>query len=229
MCQEDPYLRELVRYIHLNPLRAGLVETIKSLETYPWSGHSVLMGKRSNDWQNADYVLGLFSKTKREARKRYRSFVEKGISLGRRSDLTGGGLLRSYGGWTSLKDFRKAGIRIKGDERILGDSDFVKTVLKSGEEKLERKYMLKAQNYDFERVARRVAEVLSLKVDDILSLGKSSKTVKGRSLLCYWANRELGMTTIELAKRLHLCQSAVSRSAARGENMARENKLKLIE
>ena len=186
------------------------------------------MGKRSNDWQNAGYVLGLFSKTKREARKRYRSFVEKGISLGRRSDLTGGGLLRSYGGWTSLKDFRKAGIRIKGDERILGDSDFVKTVLKSGEEKLERKYMLKAQNYDFERVARRVAEVLSLKADDILSLGKASKTVKRRGLLCYWANRELGMTTIELARCLHLCQSAVSRSAVRGENMARKNRLKLI-
>ena len=67
--------------------------------------------------------------------------------------------------------------------RIWGDSDFVKTVLKSGEEKLERKYMLKAQDYDFERVVRRVAEVLSLKVDDILSLGKSAKTIKGRSLL----------------------------------------------
>jgi len=71
--------------------------------------------------------------------------------------------------------------------------------------------------------------VLFSKVDDVLSLGKSSKTVKGRSLLCYWANRELGITTIELAKCLHLCQSAVSRSAARGENMARENKLKLLE
>ena len=71
--------------------------------------------------------------------------------------------------------------------------------------------------------------MLSLKVDDVLSLGKSSKTVKGRSLLCYWANRKLGMTTIELAKRLHLSQSAVSRSAARGENIARENKFKLIE
>ena len=71
--------------------------------------------------------------------------------------------------------------------------------------------------------------MLSLKVADVLSLGKSSKTVKGSSLLCYWANRELGMTTIELPKRLHICQSAVSRSAARGENMARENKLKMIE
>ena len=52
---------------------------------------------------------------------------------------------------------------------------------------------------------------------------------RGGRLLCYWANRELGMTTIEPAKRLHLCQSAVSRSAARGEKMARETKFKLIE
>jgi len=71
--------------------------------------------------------------------------------------------------------------------------------------------------------------VLSLKVGDILSLSKFSKTVKGRSLLCYWANRKPSMTTIELAKRLHLSQSAVNRPAARGEKMARETKFKLIE
>jgi hypothetical protein len=56
--------------------------------------------------------------------KRYREFVVKGITEGRRPDLTGGGLLRSIGGWTALKGVHNAGIRVKGDERILGDSDF---------------------------------------------------------------------------------------------------------
>ena len=88
-------------------------------------------------WQNIDYVYGLFSDKKREARKKYREFVEHGISEGKRSDLTGGGLLRSSGGWTDFKGFRKAGIRVKWDERILGDSDFVESVLKSDEEALE--------------------------------------------------------------------------------------------
>jgi putative transposase len=42
LCQEDPYLKELVRYIHLNPLRAWLVEDMKALDKHPWCGHSVL-------------------------------------------------------------------------------------------------------------------------------------------------------------------------------------------
>ena len=51
LCQEEPYFSELVRYIHLNPLRAKLVHDIRQLNTYPYSGHSVIMGKRENDWR----------------------------------------------------------------------------------------------------------------------------------------------------------------------------------
>jgi len=81
----------------LNPLRAGLVEDIKTLEKHPWCGHSVLMNKTKQAWQNVDYVYELFSEKKRLARTRYRVFVEKGILEGKRPDLTGGGLLRSIG------------------------------------------------------------------------------------------------------------------------------------
>ena len=72
------------------------------------------------------------------------------FSQERRPHLTGGGLLRSSGGWTGLKEFRKAGIRVKGDERILGDSDFVEKVLKSAGEAFEEKIRVeKPGGYDF--------------------------------------------------------------------------------
>ena len=48
ICEEDPYLLELIRYIHLNPLRAKLVEDLKALDKYPWSGHSAILGRRKN-------------------------------------------------------------------------------------------------------------------------------------------------------------------------------------
>ena len=178
LCQEDPYLKELVRYIHLNPLRAGLVEDIKKLDKHQWCGHSVLMNKTKQPWQNVDYVYGLFSEKKRLARTRYRMYVEKGILDGKRPDLTGGGLLRSTGGWTALKGLRKAGIRVKADERILGDSDFVENVLKSAEEELEQKYDLKVRGYDFDRVAQRVAEVMEIETEQVTAFGKSPQTVK---------------------------------------------------
>jgi len=229
LCQEEPYLKELVRYIHLNPLRAGLVENMKKLDKHPWCGHSVLMNKTKQAWQNVDYVYGLFSEKKRIARTRYRVYVEKGILDGKRPDLTGGGLLRSTGGWAVLKGLRKVGIRVKGDERILGDSDFVKNVLKSAEEELEQKYDLKARGYDFDRVAQRVAEVMEIETEQVTAFGKSPQTVKARSLLCFWAHRKLGMTTIEIGRRLNISQSAVSRSSMRGQQIERENRFELID
>ena len=57
LCQEDPYFLELVRYIHLNPLRANIVKDLRSLDKYPYTGHSALMGRFENDWQDMDYVL----------------------------------------------------------------------------------------------------------------------------------------------------------------------------
>jgi len=103
LCQEDTYLIELVRYIHLNPLRAGLVQDLKELDYYAYSGHSRLMAKIKDQWQDVVTVLALFGKQKYAARKQYRVFVEKGILDGKKPELTGGGLIRSAGGWGVLK------------------------------------------------------------------------------------------------------------------------------
>ena len=48
ICEEDPYLLELIRYIHLNPLRAGIVTDLKKLDKYSWTGHSTILGRRKN-------------------------------------------------------------------------------------------------------------------------------------------------------------------------------------
>jgi hypothetical protein len=60
LCEEEPYLLELVRYIHLNPARARLVEDLEKLEDYPWCGHGVVVGKRKAPWQDVAAVLGQF-------------------------------------------------------------------------------------------------------------------------------------------------------------------------
>ena len=59
--EEDSYFLELVRYIHLNPLRAGMVNSLDALEKYNYTGHGVILGKREYPIQNVDYVLSCFS------------------------------------------------------------------------------------------------------------------------------------------------------------------------
>ena len=121
LCQENPYLLELVRYIHLNPLRSKLVPDMSSLENYPFCGHGVIMGKKARQWQDIVTVLDYFCKTVQSARRSYRAFVSKGIEAGRRWDLIGRGLIRSTGGWAAVNTLKKTNVRVKSDERILGD------------------------------------------------------------------------------------------------------------
>ena len=144
ICEEDPYFEELVRYIHLNPLRAGIVKEMASLDRYKWCGHAVIMARHKNDWQAREYVLQKFGKREAEAKRLYRAYVKKGVALGKRPDLTGGGLVRSMGGWSAVKSMRKMGVKGKGDDRILGSGDFVSEVLSQAEEKL--KYQLPAED-----------------------------------------------------------------------------------
>ncbi|MCX6984184.1 MAG: transposase, partial [Lentisphaerae bacterium] len=51
ICEEDPYLLELARYIHLNPVRAGMVKGLRELRDYPWTGHGVIIGRQKREWQ----------------------------------------------------------------------------------------------------------------------------------------------------------------------------------
>jgi REP element-mobilizing transposase RayT len=220
LCQEDTYLLELVRYIHLNPLRAEIVSNMEELDHYRYCGHSRLMDRVKNQWQDVDAVLSLFGKRTGSARKQYRIFVEKGIGHGRRNELIGGGLVRSYGGWEALKSKRHMRAHLKGDERILGDSDFVLSVLKVADERMKRKYHLAATGCDFNDVLCQVAGVFNLKPAEILLPSKQPQRVQARSLLCFWALKGLGLSERSLAQKLSTTQPSVSRAVQRGERLA---------
>ena len=229
LCQEDPYLLELVRYIHLNPLRAGIVKDIKGLNKYPYCGHYALMGKTESGFQDVDYVLNLFGEKVLEARRLYLKFVRNGIAAGRRPDLTGGGLVRSAGGWSALKAMRNDESRMKGDERILGQGDFVESVLKAAQENLDRKSKIRALGYDFDWLVGRVLGLFDLTFNELLTGGKQRKMVQARSVLCYWGTRELGMSAVSISKKLNIASSTASESAMRGKQIVENQGWKLLE
>ncbi len=227
LCQQEPYFLELVRYIHLNPLRSKQVDTLRQLDTFGFGGHSVLMGKRKNNWQQTDEVLLRFAPRVGSARKKYRDFVSKGVKLGRRPELTGGGLVRSAGGWSEVAALRRAKVYMKGDERILGDSDFVESVLQQNQEAFERRYRLKAKGINIETLAKRVSKLLDMPVKEVMSTGKYRHVVAARSLVCYWAATELDMSLSAMAKHFGVSATAISKSVLRGKKLAAENRFTL--
>jgi len=230
ICQEDAYLQELVRYIHLNPLRAKIVMDLGELDKYGYCGHCALMGNKEREWQEVEYVLGYFGNRVGDAGKKYRSYVEKGIEQGRRPELVGGGLIRSLGGWDAVKKTRLKGQdRIKSDQRILGGGDFVNEVLSESEKEFSLKYMLKSLGYDFERVSERVSEIFQLNKEYITGRGRQRDRVMARDVLCYWSATELRMSIVDIARNLDLTPAAISVAVQRGEEIVKAKKYQIEE
>lgn len=222
LCQAETYLLELVRYIHLNPLRAGIVSSLKDLGDYRYCGHSEILGQHQNGWMAAGDILLRFGEKTTSCRQAYKIFVSDGAALGKRRELTGGGLVRSAGGWRELQAARENGIFLKSDERILGDSEFVETVLRAADEELEMKSALKISGLDREKLFGIVAAALGVDLGEVRTPGRLPRRVEARSLYCYWAVRELGVTATSLAAEFHLSQPAISLAVKRGELLANQ-------
>lgn len=209
VCEEDPYLLELVRYIHLNPLRAGIVVSLEALDRYPWSGHAVLMGGRELPGQVTDEVLSRFGRSPREARRHYRAFVQDGIERGKRDDLGGGGLRRA------LREIADTDELF--DVRILGSGAFVESLHRESDAPEPAPVM------SLVALAKRVAGAHSVKVEELRLRKRSKQLVAARSVLCYFAVRELGHNGAEVGRMLNVSRSGVSAAASRGEVMIRED------
>jgi len=219
LCEEDIYLKELVRYIHLNPLRAKVLPDIKALRLYRWCGHGVLMGQFEAGFQDTAYVLDFFGQSFKQARQVYENFVFKGISQGKRPDLVGGGLLRSVGGWAALKGLRDIGVRIKGDERLLGSSDFVERVLKQADEQFEEKYRLQSYVIELPSLIKKVAQYYKISSANLTSASKIRTVTAARRVLCYIAVRKLGYKCSDVAKSMGISAATVSKAVGFGSKV----------
>jgi hypothetical protein len=158
---------------------------MKELDGYAYSGHSVLMGKVRARWQDTAYVARLFDTHLSTARRKYRTFIQNGIADGRRDELVGGGLIRSAGGWTAVKALRRVKAFQKGDERILGDGDFVQSVLSEAREAYDRKYKLAAKGMGIDDIATKAAELLGIDPSLIWIKGKQAKGSRKNKITFY--------------------------------------------
>jgi REP element-mobilizing transposase RayT len=223
VCQEDAYLKRLVAYIHLNPLRAKLVGDLAALADYPYCGHGVLLGAWSLAWQDAGYVLRQFGPELGTARQVYLEYVIRTAEMGRQSELVGGTVRRSLEGWKKVKPPKESGIeRRMVDSRILGQAEFVESVLSEARQRLNRRYTLQQRGWDFERVLERAAAIFNVPTEYMLSRSRKRPRSEARSLACYWAVRELGLSTAELARRFEMTTAGVNYAVDRGQRIAAE-------
>jgi len=213
VCEDDPYLLELTRYIHLNPLRACLVKSLEDLDGYRWCGHSAIMGTVKRRWQDQDTVLAYFGKRRKEAIRKYRTFVEKGVAYGRRPELVGGGLVRSLGGWSQVLSLRRAGEKVFSDDRVLGSSGFVQDVLLEAKERVQETLRLNRKITDLGTLAGKICERVNMEESVLRSGSRKKPIAKARRLFAQIAVKKMGYSGAETARFLGVTTSAVNRMA----------------
>jgi putative transposase len=151
-------------------------------------------------------------------------YLKEGVGLGSRPELVGGGLIRSLGGLQAVTKMSIDGQeRLKGDQRILGDSGFVVDVLKQADENFERYYEMKRLGYDLNTIEDRVGEIYKIEKEDIFSRSRQKVKSDARALFCFWAVRELGYGQRELARRLGMTQPGVGHAVIKGEAISKSN------
>jgi putative transposase len=215
VCDEDAYFRELVRYIHLNPLRAKAVKTLSELDRYSWCGHSVLMGRVKHEWQDRDYVLSWFGDKEGPARRAYRQYVSSGVTEGRRPDLVGGGLIRSVGGWSEVLSLRRAKEQVLTDERILGSGDFVEAILSEADERLKHLFGRNKGREEIVAFVDQRCEQEKVNAKELRMGSRRGRVSAVRSEIAHQLVEHYGLPLAEVARHLGVSTSAISKAITR--------------
>jgi len=185
LADADVYLLGLIRYIHLNPVRAGMV---KEPQEYPWSGHRAYLGLETIPWLTTDWVLSQFSGRVSSARRAYERFLWEGKKETRREEYYRGS---------------------SGDGRILGNDAFVERILGEKQTGVRpnvtldslmkavcREYWIKEEELKGSSRGRRLSEVRGMVAWLVLELGVSTLGELGK------ATGRDGTTLSSAARRL---------------------------
>ena len=193
LVEKDRYLLPLSRYVHLNPVRAGLV---KKPGGYLWSSYKGYVGKeKEEDWMEYGWVLSQFAEQRKRAEWKYKAYVEEGLREGAENPL---------------KDVYS--------QIVLGGEEFIERV-KGGfkgkslsAEIVERKRLF--EHPSMEQILRQVERVFGAREGELL--GKGSRSNTARKVALYLAQRYTGLSNREIGGRFGGIEaSGVSKAASR--------------
>lgn len=228
LVEEDSYLLELVRYIHLNPVAAKMLADVDALTRYPWTGHAGMLNKKHReDWHSVNEALLQFGNSLASARRTYLKFICEGRERPHPVSFSGGGVIRSHGSWEDVKRMRQEHISCVGDERILGSSDFVEAALRSDSLATDRALALTKAGWTLTSLANWAANYAGIDPTRLTSKARGGPLSKAKAILCYLGVTELRLSERQLAEFLTITQPSVAAWVKKGEVVCGQNSISL--
>jgi len=162
-----------------------------------------------------EYVLLLFGKTLKRAKREYRQFVEEGLSQGRIPELTGGGLLHSYGGWSKVISLKHKGVALDFDGRVLGGSGFIKQIIEETERNQNRRVLKSNSAKSIFDIIKKECSAAGISQRLLQSGSRRRNVSRARMTITGRCIEELGMSFADIARCLGVTSSAISRGFLR--------------
>ena len=209
---DQRYAMELLRYVHLNPIRAKVCRSMKELAVYPWTGHAALMGTMSNEFQHIDPVLRRFGRDLAESRAKYEAFLQRGLEQEEEDEVA------------RLIGRSNAGVGLHDEPScwVIGEREFVAEAIRRDTEHAMRLSRLKRAEWTLERLAQHVGEKLGLEAKRLTWRFSRGPYAKARSALAAVGYRQMGVAQTKIADFLGVTPSAVSAMVRRGEELIPE-------
>ncbi len=209
---KEEYLTELVRYVHNNPVRAGVVE--RAIDS-SWSSHRAYVGEvEAPSWLRMGYVLDWFGKRKQTARKHFEIFVQEGEEETRREDFSGRRLDVTKGTRRVFSDGNRLTDGILGDDafvkRVLQDSVAAQTAFDTLGFYVDKKELQKKRPR-LQKVLAAVCAEVGIELNDFEARPKSRKGILARKLLVWMWVKEYGGRQVDIVTELGVTSQMVSR------------------
>jgi REP element-mobilizing transposase RayT len=215
LVHDETYFLELVRYIHLNPLRAGVISTIDELDRYPWTGHRLLMSDSGSSWQSVAAVLSCYGAHVAAARVAYRRFMADGIG---RTDhrFDGGGFVRRGNRWQVVEELHRAREAWVPAERVLARPNTLGN-LESALPTLPHYRPPRALGIDPSVLVERVTQQLGVTAEAVAGSSRHRSVTAVRALLAHLLVRRCGFSSNQTARALGMSKWSVCRALQRTE------------
>ena len=139
--------------------------------------------------------------------------------MGRSDELTGGGLIRSHGGWSQVIAMRRRGQREESDERILGDGDFVQAVLQEAEQRQLRQLKICRSGKTIAEIIDGECAKAKISPQEVKHGSRRGAVSRVRALIAYRSREELGLSAAEIARHLGVATSSITRAIEKTEGV----------
>lgn len=209
--QDQRYIQELVRYVHLNPIRAGVCRDLDHLGVYPWTGDAAIMGNAISDFQDTQTVLRCFGEHPGSARKLYREYLAAGLD--------------------SIEDEFQQIIRANnsGVERgrdtnrwIIGDPEFTRRAISQATARKVRVRSRESELQELKRLAKKLCETRKISEESLRIRHRGGPISECRRVFAYLAIRKLEISTSKVAEYLNVTPGAASNMIRPGMDLERK-------